>query len=151
MCCSALRAFAAAAAMMIVTGTAYSATVKEVFEQYKQLGTFGWDCSKPPSNDNRYFINRVIDDNHVQRETMVGATERTNTAVVDKAEPLGPNHISVSGKRDRQDAEAVWYVEPDRQFALEVSIGGKKVVTGGKLVANGQQIRWTYKCGETPR
>lgn len=149
MWCSARLAFAAAAATIVLGTTAHSATVKEIFEQYGQLGTFAWDCSKPPSKDNRYFINRVIDDNHVRRETLLGKNEPGNVAVIDKAEPRGPNHISLSGKLDQKPAEAIWYVEPNRQIAFEVSFDGKKVISDAKLVTNGQQVRWTFKCAET--
>jgi len=137
----------AVAACVLGAGGAQAASVQEVFEKYNQIGTWAWDCSKPPSPSNRYYVNRVIDANHVQRDEMTGPTNREHMAIIDKATVLGPNEFALSGKRDNQSAEAVWRVEQNRQIAMEVSFDGKKVVSGGKLVSNGRPLPWTNKCG----
>jgi hypothetical protein len=125
---------------------AQAASVKEVFEKYNQLGTFAWDCSKPPSRDNRYYLNRAIDANQVQRDEMTGPETREHVTIIDKAEPLGPNEFSLSGQRDERPAEGVWRVENNRQLAIEVTLDGKKVISDGKTVATRQPVPWTSKC-----
>src|SRR4051794_17018558 len=90
---------------------AQAASVKETFEKYNLLGTFAWDCSKPASGDNRYYLNRAIDDDHVQRDEMSGPTKRESVAMVDNASALGPNEIFLGGKHDDQPEEVVWRVE----------------------------------------
>ena len=136
------------AVMASASGTcgAQTVKVKQVFEKFGQIGTFAWDCSKPPGADNFFYVNRALDDDHVQRDEMIGPSERRAVTIIDKATILGPNEFSLSGKRDDQVAEAVWRVEPNRQVAWEVSFDGKKVISGGKLVSNGRPVPWTNKC-----
>jgi hypothetical protein len=126
--------------------SAQAASVKEVFEKYNQLGTFAWDCSKPPSPSNLYYLNRAIDADHVQRDEMSGETTREHVTIIDRAQPVGPNEISLSGQRDERPAEGVWRVEGDRQLATEVTLDGKRVISGGKNVSSGRPIPWTNRC-----
>jgi hypothetical protein len=46
---------------------AQPASVQAVFESNDLIGVFAWDCNRPPGKDNLYFVNRVIDAEHVQR------------------------------------------------------------------------------------
>jgi hypothetical protein len=80
-----LRLFGTLAAIASVASAAQAASVKEIFEKYGLLGNFAWDCSKPPSPDNWYYVNRLIDADHVQRHLMTGPTTRQWVAVFDKA------------------------------------------------------------------
>jgi hypothetical protein len=125
---------------------AQNGSVKTVFEKYGQLGTFASDCSKPPSKDNIYFVNRVIDDGHVQRDEMSGPTTRDHVTIIDRASPLGPSEISVSGLRDGQLIEGLWRIEPSRQIATEVTLAGKKVISGGRLLSTGRERPWNNRC-----
>ena len=136
------------AVMASATGTCGAQTlkVKQVFEKFGQIGTWAWDCSKPPGADNLFYVNRVLDDDHVQRDEMTGPSERKHVTIYDKATALGPNEFSLSGKRDDRAIEGIWRVEPNRQIAWEVSFEGKKVISGGKLVSNSQPVPWTNKC-----
>src|SRR5689334_12768503 len=71
---------------------AHAASIKEVFEKHGLIGTFAWDCSKQPSGDgNWYFVNRVMDADHVQRDYMTGPTQRAWYIVLDKAEEINAN------------------------------------------------------------
>jgi hypothetical protein len=56
-------------------------SVKAIFEKYNLLGTFAWDCSKPASKDNFYYVHRLLDADHVQRDQMSGPTQRDWLAV----------------------------------------------------------------------
>ena len=136
---------AAAAAQSPAAATAQP-SVKTVFEKYNLLGTFSWDCSKPASKDNQYFVNRVVDADHVQRDQMSGETTRDAVTIIDKAAGLGPNELSVSGTREGQPAEGIWRVENNRQIGTEVTIGGKKVISAGRYVGSGRNVQWLVKC-----
>ena len=55
---------------------AQSGTVKATFEKHGLLGTFSRHCSRPAAPDNLYFVNRLLDADHVQRDAMEGPTTR---------------------------------------------------------------------------
>jgi len=126
---------------------AQAVSVQEAFEKYNQIGMWAWDCSKPPSDNNHYFVNRVIDADHVQRDAMSGPSKRDHVSIIDKATPLGPNEIALSGTYDDKPTDAVWLVEGDRQTTTEFTLDGKKVVSAGKIVSNGRPIHSTSRCG----
>ena len=62
----------------------HAASVKDIFQKYNLIGTFAQDCSKPPTvqtppngtPQNWWFVNRLIDDNHAERDFMNSPTER---------------------------------------------------------------------------
>ena len=88
-----------AGACLCVTTEAQNGSVKIVFENYNLLGTFASDCTKPPNGDNLYYVNRLVDPNHAQRDRMSGASKRDYVYVIDQASGLGPNEVSVGGTR----------------------------------------------------
>src|ERR1700722_11431575 len=47
---------------------AQTSAVKSVFENYKLFGIFGFDCSKPASGENYYYVHRMIDPDHAERD-----------------------------------------------------------------------------------
>lgn len=94
-----------------------SGSLKSVFEKYNLLGTHAVDCSKPVSENNWYFVHRVIDDGHVQRDIVVGPATRKFAFVFDKASPIGPNEITVSGTRDGHFVDIV-LGRPERRGAV---------------------------------
>jgi hypothetical protein len=127
-------------------------SVKAVFEKHGLLGTFAFDCSKPATKSNLYYINRVIDADHLQRDRMTGPTTREWVALIDKATEVKPNEIAVSGTRADKPIDGVWRVERKgddvRVLIVESSFDGKKSVSGGKVVANGRDWPWQNKCGK---
>jgi hypothetical protein len=123
--------------------------VRTVFENYKLLGIFAQDCSKPAAANNFYYVHRMVDDSHMQRDRMSSTTIRDFAVLFDKAAGLGPDKISVSGARvdgnqKGQMVEEVWRVEPTRMMTWERTIGGKKDILDGRL--NGQPLRWVNRC-----
>jgi hypothetical protein len=132
---------------LIRAAQAQSGAVKVIFEKYNLLGTFALDCSKPASEDNWYFIHRAIDDNHVQRDMMIGPTTRRFVFLFDRASALGPNEIAVGGTRDGEPIESTYRVEQNRQLETEATLRGNKVIAGGKFVSNGRDVPWANKCG----
>jgi hypothetical protein len=90
---------------------AQSGFVKALFEKYHLLGTFAWDCNRPPGKDNLYFVHRLIDADHVQRDQMSGPTNRDNVIIVDKASLSPPSQITVAGTLDGRDFAGVWLLQ----------------------------------------
>ena len=129
--------------------TAQDSLVKAVFENYKLLGIFAFDCSKPPTSDNYYYVHRLVDAGHVQRDRMSGPTSRDFSNVMDKAVGVGPNEVTVSGtrvegNRKGDPIEEVWRVEANQIMTVEGTIGGAKVIAGGRF--NGQPVPWANMC-----
>jgi hypothetical protein len=138
----------ALAATVLTATSAQAASVKEIFEKHNLLGSFAWDCAKPPSADNNwYFVNRVMDSDHVQRDYMTGPTTRAWFVIIDKAEERGGNEISVSGTRDGKPANGIWRVEQDRMLQWDATVDGKKIIASGKLVTSGRDMPWFNRCG----
>lgn len=125
---------------------AQSGTVKAVFEKYGLLGTFSADCSKPPAKDNVYYVNRLLDPDHVQRDLMDGPTNRAWFAVLDQARETGPNQIWLGGTRDGQPTDGIWCVEARRVLQWEATLGGRQVIAGGRLLSTGREMPWFSKC-----
>ena len=71
---------AVAVAAISAVACAQAASVQEIFEKYNLVGIFAQDCTKPatvqsPRNgapQNWWFVNRLIDANHAQRDFMEG-------------------------------------------------------------------------------
>jgi hypothetical protein len=82
----------------VATAQAQSGSVNAVFEKHNLLGTFARDCSQPASPDNWYFVNRLSGANQVQRDYMVGPTERQSVAMIDTAVETGRNQITSGGR-----------------------------------------------------
>jgi hypothetical protein len=146
------------AALLIDTPTALAQTsVKAVFEKHNLLGTFAWDCSKPASRDNRYYVHRAINTDLVQRDQMSGVTTRDWVALIERAAEVKPNELALSatftgrsiGKDfDSKPSSGLWRLEPNRLLQWESTIDGQKVVQDGKLVSNGFQLPWATRCGD---
>jgi len=128
--------------------SAQGMSVKDVFEKFNLIGIFSADCSKAASKDNRYFVNRVVDAAHVQRDEMSGPTTRDHVTMIDKATVLGPNEISLGGKYDDKPTEGIWHMQAKRHISWDVTIAGKKVISKGHR-ANGSAVPWLTKCGAT--
>jgi hypothetical protein len=138
----------AVALAFLTAASTQAATVKEIFEKHNLIGTFAWDCTKPVSGDNNwYFVNRVLDADHVQRDFMTDQTTRAWYAIIDRAEERGANEIFGSGTRDGQPIEGIWRVEPNRMLQWEATQAGKKIIAAGKWVATGKDMPWLNRCG----
>jgi len=90
-------------------------SVPEVFQKYNLIGTFAWDCSKPASPNNLYFVNRVLGASHVQRDIMNDPSSSRNVIILSSAAETRPNEIAVSGTLDgSQPVTGVWRIEGAR-------------------------------------
>jgi hypothetical protein len=127
-----------------------SGVLKAIFEKYNLLGTFAWDCRKPPSHDsNWYFVNRLLDADHVQRDFMIGSTTRSWAAIIDQASESKANEIAWSSIRDGQRTVGVWHVYGNRMLQWSATVNGKEIISNGKLVATGKDVPWLYRCGDS--
>ena len=80
-------------------------SVKAIFEKYNLLGVSAQDCTKPPKAvENWYYVNRLIDANHVQRDLMESPATRKSVTIIDNAAEATPNGILVIGTRDGKPA-----------------------------------------------
>jgi heat shock protein HslJ len=129
--------------------SARRAPVQELFEKMKLLGIFAQDCTKPPSGNNLYYVHRLIDPDHVQRDRISGPNTRDYVNIIDDASANGTNEISVKGKRREgsHQGEAVselWRVDGDRLMTMEGTLGSVKGISNGKF--NGATVPWINRC-----
>ena len=141
-------ALAALSTLAFGMGDARAESVKQVFEKYGLIGTWAWNCSKRPDGRNNWvFVNRVVNDNTVQRDYMRTATERGWFAMLTQATPIGPTEVRVAGTRDGKPIDGIWRVERNRMTQWEATQDGKKIVESGRLVGgNGRTLPWLIKC-----
>lgn len=142
-------AVAAATATILAAASAQAASVKDIFEKYKLLGTFSYDCTKPADKKNLYYVNRVLDADHVERDEMIGPTTRSRVIMLDKAEELKPNEIKVSGSivDGASSTIGVWHIEPNRMLQWESSQDGKAIVRDGVFLATQYKLPFLNRCG----
>jgi Bacterial Ig domain len=142
----ALGAFAAAS-LMPSAAQAQNGSVKAIFEKYDLLGMFAWDCGKPPdANNNWFFVNRLLDADHVQRDFMDSPTSRAWYTMIDRASESGQGEISLGGTRDGQRGDSVWRIEKNRMLQWAATQAGKQIISGGRWVATGKDMPWLNKC-----
>jgi hypothetical protein len=135
--------------LKVIDVRAQSSSVKTVFDTYGLLGIFSFDCSKPPTSNNYYYVHRLVGPGHVQRDRMSGGIGRDYVNVIDKASAIGPNQVSISGMRiegNRKGGaiEEIWRVEPSRIMTVDGTLGGLKLISGGRF--NGQPVPWANRC-----
>src|SRR5580658_10446486 len=135
--------------LCLTASSAQAASVKEIFEKYNLVGIFAQDCTKPPTvqtplngaPQNWWFVNRLIDANHGQRDFMTGPGIRSFVIIIDKAEELNPNEIRVTGTRDDTIAvDNVWHIEPNRTRTWEGIGDTKGKLANGKYVQSGHDV-----------
>jgi hypothetical protein len=153
---SIMLGLAAAIILAAPAAQAQNGAVKAMFEKHKLIGTFAWDCSKPAAKNNLYYVHRLLDADHVQRDQMSSENTRDWTSIIDKAAESGPNQLALSGTLsgrvggkdlDSKPAHGSWRLEPNRVVQWEVTIDGQKAISGGRYVGNGAQVPWMNRCG----
>jgi hypothetical protein len=145
-----VRAVCVAALTSLVACSAQAASVQEIFEKYGLLGFLAVDCSKEVSRGNDYYVHRLVDADHLQRDIMEARTAVTSVIKIDRAAEVRPNEISVSGSQDGKSYTAVYRVEPSRTRVLEATVDGKVEVAGGRM-ANGGETPWHNNCAAPQR
>jgi hypothetical protein len=120
---------------------------KDLLEKYQMMGKFAADCTKPPSPDNPYFVHRPIDASTVQLDQMSGSN-RDSLMIIDRAWEVRPNEIFMSGDNEGQPVELSWIMRNQRQLVLEMTIGGKKIISGGNRLSTKAGVPLISKCGD---
>jgi len=147
---------AAAAVLVCATAAVHAASVKDIFQKYNLLGVFAQDCTKPPTvqtppnggDQNWWFVNRLIDDNHAQRDFMNSPTERGFVIIIDSATELQPNQIRVTGVRDGTiSVDNVWHIDKNRTLTWQGIGDTKGNIANGKYTQTGNAIPWLTQCG----
>jgi hypothetical protein len=150
-----LRLFATLAAFACIASAAQADSVKQIFEKYGLLGSFGAGCAASrPARKIGSSTNRSIDPHHVQRDLMTGPGTRQWVAVFDKASELKPNEILVrrpdhtDASRDKtvenEPVDGVWRIEQDRMQQWRPRFQGKPLIVNGRL--HGRELPWSKKC-----
>jgi len=127
-----------------------AASVKEIFEKYQLLGMFAVDCTKPPSDDNRYFVHRLVDPDHLQRDRVSGPGARDYAYMIDQASEVGPQEVSVSGtrvegSRKGEPSTEIWRIERDRLKIMEGTLGNVNVISSGRYNRRAI-VPWINRC-----
>ena len=141
---------ALAVSCLTVSGAgAQDSSAKTVFENYQLLGIFAFDCGKPASANNYYYVHRLLDPGHVQRDRMIGTDSRDYAYVIDRALVMTPNQVSLNGIRSEGSRKGefikeVWRVEPNRIMTIEQTIGGNTVISGARF--NGRSVPRYNRC-----
>ena len=143
-------AMAAAATTVLATSSAQAASVKEIFEKYKLLGTFSYDCTKPADKKNFYYVNRLVDADHVQRDEMSAPTTRDRVLFIDKAEELKPNEIKLTGSivDGASSVVVVWRIDGTRVLQWQSTHDGKPIVRDGEFLATQYKMPFLERCRE---
>jgi len=142
----------AIAVLVCTTATVHAASVKDIFQKYNLIGTFAQDCSKPPTpsgdRQNWWFVNRLIADNHAERDFMNSSTERGFVIIIDSAKELQPNQIEVTGQRDGTiSVDNVWHIDTNRTQTWQGIGDTKGNVANGKYTQTGNDMPWLTRCG----
>jgi len=144
---SALAA-AAVTATLFTGSTARAASPNEIFEKHHLLGTFSYDCTKAPDKKNLYFVNRVLDASHIQRDIMSGQSTRDFVIIYDKVEETKPDEIKLSGTRDGQAAEGVWRLEQNRMLQWYSIVNGKENIRDGVFLETNYKLPYLNRCSD---
>ena len=129
------------------TAQAQSMTAREVLEKAGLLAAFSLDCSQPAAASNGYIVYRPLDASRVQRDTMVGPTDRRFVSVAETASFSGMNEITVNGTADDKPISYVLRVEGPRHRVMQWTEDGKKTVTDGVWTEDKYSMPWVTRCG----
>jgi Tfp pilus assembly protein PilF len=122
-------------------------TVKELFDRYGLLGIFAPDCSKPVSGENEYVVHRPNSD-FVQRDSMTGATVRSEAILIDSGTELRPNELSLGWTDEHGRISAIMRIASGQWRLMESTRdNGEKLVSGGRATQGaGSESAWLKKC-----
>jgi tetratricopeptide (TPR) repeat protein len=133
-------------------GTSEPGSARQILENYGVLGVWSADCNKPASPSNVYIVYRALDEKRVQSDAMKDPKERAHVNVIESAEGLGPNEITLTQTSQNRDVYRL-HIEGNRVRPLELMRNGTKYVADGRHLANisnpaliGKETPWVNKC-----
>jgi len=145
---SASRMCAVIALVAFAAPAAKAASVKELFERYGLIGTWAFDCSQPASEQNPYIFYRLLDADHVARDTMNSPTNRINVSVADFLIESNPNEVVIGVKTERGRTNLTVRLERKRMRTFQSTRdSGEKVIVNGRFIERNAETLWYSKCG----
>jgi hypothetical protein len=152
--------FALLLPLALLLGTAGTARAQEqdspraIMEKRGLLGTWAADCGKRAAATNYYIVYRALDERRVQRDAMIGPTQRAELAVVESVLELGTQDLQVtevirSDKGEEFRNVAKLHVEGNRRRTMESVINGKNMIVDGRWQSgarSGKTVDWLYRC-----
>ena len=145
---SALRLCAVAALAWLAAPAVQAASVQAMFERYGLIGTWAFDCSQPASQQNPYIFYRVIDADHVARDTMNSPTNRVNASIADFLIESNPNEVVIVVKTERGSTNLTVRLERKRMRTFQSTRDtGEKVIVNGRFNGRDTETLWYSKCG----
>lgn len=133
--------------LLLEAPAAHAASVKDLFEQRGLLGAWAMDCTKPASQQNQYIVHRALDAERVQRDTMVGATERFAVVVLETAAVSAPNELTMAASGHGARFSLTYRSEGKRLRVMQyLREDGTKFIVNGRRVGAGE-MPWLNRCG----
>jgi hypothetical protein len=143
----AFRIFVLAALVVFAAPAAKAASVKQLFERYGLIGTWAFDCSQPASAQNPYIFYRLLDDEHVARDTMNSPTNRINASVADFLVESNPNEVVMGVKTERGRTNLTVRLERKRIRTFQSTRdSGERVIVNGRFIERNTETLWYNKC-----
>jgi hypothetical protein len=132
---------------VIAATGAQAASVQALFERYGMIGSWAFNCSLPASEQNPYIFYRVIDPEHVARDTQNNPTNRVNASVAEFLVESNPNEVVIVVKTERGRTNLTVRLERKRMRTFQSTRdSGEKVIVNGRFTANDAETLWYSKC-----
>jgi hypothetical protein len=128
---------------MIFPLTTNAASIKEIFEKYRLAGTWAADCGKPASRQNPHVVYRVLDEDRVQRETMIEPGRNFDVSTTISVVETTPGEVVMAWKTSEGGITNRVQVQQDQMQTMDSTRDN-----GEKLSVNGRRPR---DNSETPR
>jgi hypothetical protein len=144
----ALRLVSGVVAAFFAGAGAHAASLQQLFERYGLIGTWAFDCKQPASEQNPYIFYRVLDSEHVARDTMNSPTNRINASVAEFLVESNPNEVVIVVKTEQGTTNLTVRMERKRMRTFQSTRdSGEKVIVNGRFTARDAETLWYSKCG----
>ncbi len=140
------RALGAAGFLLCATAAAQAQSARTDFEKLGLMGTHTIDCGQPVSETNGYIIYRALDASRVQRDTMVGPTNRMYVSIAESASSTAPNEITVTGTADGKKLVYTIKVDGQKHRVWTWTEDGVMSVENGVWTEQKYEMPWLNKC-----
>src|SRR4029077_8778288 len=124
---------------------------RPILEKRGLLGVWAADCSVPASPQNTYTVYRAIDERRVQRDVMIGPTQRIEAGIIEPATHTGDGiaYLQTGATRD----ETIMRVAGNRPRVAELARNGTNAIANGSYLPAygdaaliGRETPWANKC-----
>jgi hypothetical protein len=133
---------------VMAAAAAQAASLQALFERYGMVGTWAFNCSQPASEQNPYIFYRVVDPEHVARDTQNSPTNRINVSVAEFLVESNPNEVVIVVKTEQGRTNLTVRLDRKRMRTFQSTRdSGEKVIVNGRFTANDAETLWYSKCG----